>query len=66
MKPIVVEFKQLLLSPLLGQGIVMEDTMKFVNWNDAVAWATEVTNSKKVPFEILEMAGPEGQVWNKS
>jgi len=33
-----------------------------VDWEDACDWAGKVTMNVKVPYVILEMRGPDGQV----
>lgn len=60
--PITVEFDKFLLSPLVGAGLTVTEKMRFLNWEDACDWAGKCTRSKKVPFVILKMHGPEGQV----
>jgi hypothetical protein len=58
----VVEFEKFLLAPLVAAGVTVTETMRFVNWDDACDWAGKCTMSTKVPFVVLEMRGPNGEV----
>ena len=58
----VVEFDKFLMSPLVGAGLTVTESMKFVDWDDACEWAGACTMSSRVPFVILEMRGPNGEV----
>jgi len=40
------------------QGLTFDEKMNFVDWSDACDWASKVTASAKVPFNILEMHNP--------
>ena len=48
----------------IAEGLTITETMHFVDWNDACKWASQVTASAKVAFNILEMRGPNGEVAN--
>ena len=56
-----VEFDKYVTSGIAA-GITITERMGFVNWNDACDWASKCTASNKVPFVILEMRGPNGEV----
>lgn len=56
-----VEFDKYVLSGI-AEGLTVTETMNFVDWEDACDWAGKVSMSLKVPFVILEMRGPNGEV----
>jgi hypothetical protein len=57
----IVEFDKRVTGGIAA-GITVTETMNFVDWNDACDWAAKCTRSNKVPFEIVEMRGPNGEV----
>lgn len=46
------------------EGLTTTETMHFVDWEDACNWAATVTQAIKVPYVVLEMRGPNGEVEN--
>ena len=48
----------------IAEGLTTTETMNFVDWNDACDWAGKVTMNTQVPYVILEMRGPSGEVEN--
>ena len=55
-----VSFRKYVLSGI-AEGLEFIEKMNFVDWEDACDWAGSVTLSKKVPFVILQMWGPNGE-----
>lgn len=58
-----VEYDKYVLGGI-AEGLTLTETMHFVDWEDACDWASKVTMAVKVPFVILEMRGPNGEVEN--
>lgn len=56
-----VEYDKYVLEGI-AEGLTITETMNFVDWDDACNWAGKCTMSTKVPFVILEMRGPNGEV----
>jgi len=56
-----VEFDKYGLDGII-EGLTITEKMNFVDWEDACDWAGKVTMNVKVPYVILEMRGPDGQV----
>ena len=48
----------------IAEGLTITESMNFVDWNDACDWAGKVTMNTQVPYVILEMRGPSGEVEN--
>ena len=57
----LVEFDKYVLKGIAA-GLTFTESMNFVDWSDACDWASKVTSSMRVPFVILEMRGPNGEV----
>jgi len=54
MHPVQVFFKRLFVQGNL-RGLVHEDYMGFMSWDDACHWAASVTESRNVDYIITEM-----------
>jgi hypothetical protein len=59
----LVEYDKYVLEGI-AEGLTITEKMNFVDWNDACDWAGKCTMNVSVPFVILEMRSPDGEVEN--